>query len=302
MNDVRRWLEVLGLEPGATKKQLDLAYRDLVKVWHPDRFESDPALRLKAQEKLRELNVAYEGLRRSGIPPADPVPPPRPETRTQARPAPAHARPATSAARFARSGELRMFGAVMAITAAVVGLVLFAGARRDTVTPAPTDIALAPEPATSTMEAPDPPRRAAPPPDAERRAAPERRTAPIPDAEPRAAQPPDAERSAEASVPSPPAAPVDPLPAVAQPASPPKPAAGALAVLSQPAGATIYLNGAQVGRTPLTLTSLEPGVYRLRLELASFSAWSSSVRIEAGSAEKVIAFLESPRSSPGQVR
>jgi hypothetical protein len=52
-------LDVLALRPGATAVEIKEAYRDLVKVWHPDRFGSDPRLRQKAEEKLKQLNKAY---------------------------------------------------------------------------------------------------------------------------------------------------------------------------------------------------------------------------------------------------
>jgi hypothetical protein len=50
---------VLGLGPGATSVEVKEAYRDLVKVWHPDRFGSDPRLRGKAEDKLKQINNAY---------------------------------------------------------------------------------------------------------------------------------------------------------------------------------------------------------------------------------------------------
>ena len=59
-------LRELGLEPGATERAIKDAYRDLVKVWHPDRFGSDGRLREKAQEKLKDLNAAFEQLRGYG--------------------------------------------------------------------------------------------------------------------------------------------------------------------------------------------------------------------------------------------
>ena len=59
-------LKILGVGPGATPKEVKEAYRDLVKVWHPDRFGSDPRLRQKAEEKLKEINDAY-GLLQSGL-------------------------------------------------------------------------------------------------------------------------------------------------------------------------------------------------------------------------------------------
>jgi hypothetical protein len=34
-------------------------YRELVKVWHPDRFINDAALRAKAERRLQEINRAY---------------------------------------------------------------------------------------------------------------------------------------------------------------------------------------------------------------------------------------------------
>jgi hypothetical protein len=52
-------LDVLALRPGATPAEIKGAYRDLVKVWHPDRFGSDVRLREKAEVKLKEINEAY---------------------------------------------------------------------------------------------------------------------------------------------------------------------------------------------------------------------------------------------------
>jgi hypothetical protein len=52
-------LNLLALRPGATSMEIKEAYRDLVKVWHPDRFGSDPRLRRKAEDKLKEINKAY---------------------------------------------------------------------------------------------------------------------------------------------------------------------------------------------------------------------------------------------------
>ena len=59
-NDSTRCYEVLGVACGASAQELKAAYRDLAKVWHPDRFAHDPRLQQKAQEKLKEINEAYE--------------------------------------------------------------------------------------------------------------------------------------------------------------------------------------------------------------------------------------------------
>jgi hypothetical protein len=56
-------LEVLGLRPPTSQVGIKRAYRDLAKVWHPDRFPEDPGLRARAQEKLKEINAAYQALR-----------------------------------------------------------------------------------------------------------------------------------------------------------------------------------------------------------------------------------------------
>lgn len=60
MDDINRYFEILGLKPGASLDEVKEAYLDLVKVWHPDRFAHDPKLQQKAQEKLKEINEAYQ--------------------------------------------------------------------------------------------------------------------------------------------------------------------------------------------------------------------------------------------------
>jgi hypothetical protein len=59
---VKEALDVLALRPGATSVEIKEAYRDLVKVWHPDRLGSDARLRQKAEDKLKEINKAYRVL------------------------------------------------------------------------------------------------------------------------------------------------------------------------------------------------------------------------------------------------
>jgi hypothetical protein len=46
----------------ASTAEVKEAYRSLVKVWHPDRFGDDAKLRLKAEEKLKQINLAYEAI------------------------------------------------------------------------------------------------------------------------------------------------------------------------------------------------------------------------------------------------
>jgi uncharacterized protein YjbI with pentapeptide repeats len=60
---IARYYGILGLEPGASAEEVKQAWRDLAQVWHPDRFAGNERLRQKAQEKLTEVNEAYQILR-----------------------------------------------------------------------------------------------------------------------------------------------------------------------------------------------------------------------------------------------
>jgi hypothetical protein len=57
--EIQRCYRALELEPGASPDQVKQAWRELVKVWHPDRFPNDVKLQRRAQERLQELNGAY---------------------------------------------------------------------------------------------------------------------------------------------------------------------------------------------------------------------------------------------------
>lgn len=70
-------LDVLALENNATAAEIKEAYRDLVKVWHPDRFGNDPRLRQKAEDKLQQINDAYRVLQSPAKPDSNPGAAPR---------------------------------------------------------------------------------------------------------------------------------------------------------------------------------------------------------------------------------
>jgi len=57
---INQCIEILGLKPSASQEEVNQAYRDLVNVWHPDRFVGNPRLQKKAEEKVKEINAAYE--------------------------------------------------------------------------------------------------------------------------------------------------------------------------------------------------------------------------------------------------
>lgn len=58
--NVKKSFEILRLEPDASIENLKLAYKDMVNVWHPDRFLHNPRLKEKAEKQLQEINQAYE--------------------------------------------------------------------------------------------------------------------------------------------------------------------------------------------------------------------------------------------------
>lgn len=53
----------LGLKLPVSYDEIAVAYKDMVKVWHPDRFENDPRLRNKAEETFKRVQQAFSGLK-----------------------------------------------------------------------------------------------------------------------------------------------------------------------------------------------------------------------------------------------
>ncbi len=62
--DLARCYQLLEIEPGATLEEVKRSYREQVKIFHPDRFAGDPKLQLKTQEKLKNINLAFERISR----------------------------------------------------------------------------------------------------------------------------------------------------------------------------------------------------------------------------------------------
>lgn len=76
-DQILRAYQVLELPPGAPLEEIKSAYRDLAKVWHPDRYHNETErLRLKAESKLKEITSAYRLLLESaaGESAPDPIP------------------------------------------------------------------------------------------------------------------------------------------------------------------------------------------------------------------------------------
>ena len=53
--------KVLGIKEGASYDEIKRAYRELAKKYHPDRYQNNPLADL-AEEKMREINEAYDAL------------------------------------------------------------------------------------------------------------------------------------------------------------------------------------------------------------------------------------------------
>jgi len=51
--------EVLGVKPGASESEIRAAYKNLVKKYHPDKYQNNPLADL-AEEKMQEINEAYD--------------------------------------------------------------------------------------------------------------------------------------------------------------------------------------------------------------------------------------------------
>ena len=102
-------LATLDLDSSATRDEVKRAYRTLVKVWHPDRFVSDGALRETATAKLARINEAYAWLdqnwdawtesgRSQTRSPAESSTPGRPHTQSKTPPSRDESRPVEAAA------------------------------------------------------------------------------------------------------------------------------------------------------------------------------------------------------------
>ncbi len=57
--DILKCYKILELDHEPSMDEAREAYIDMIRVWHPDRFTNNPRLRQKAEEKLKEINIAY---------------------------------------------------------------------------------------------------------------------------------------------------------------------------------------------------------------------------------------------------
>src|SRR6185436_11063185 len=87
-------------------------------------------------------------------------------------------------------------------------------------------------------------------------------------------------------------------PVTAAPKTAPRPAAasasaaGGLVVDSRPAGATVTIDGAPAGTTPLTIPSIAPGTHKVVIEKDGYQPWVTTVDVKPGERPRVAASLQ----------
>jgi hypothetical protein len=59
---MKEYLQILGVPENATFTQAKEAYRDLIRIWHPDRYQHDPRLKSRAEAETKKLNATWEKL------------------------------------------------------------------------------------------------------------------------------------------------------------------------------------------------------------------------------------------------
>jgi serine/threonine-protein kinase len=105
-------------------------------------------------------------------------------------------------------------------------------------------------------------------------------------------------RAARAAPPATPPAPAPrttkPAPAAVPPAAPPARAKGpgSLYVDSRPRGAAVFLDGKQIGVTPVALQDVAAGAHVVRLELVDHRVWTANSQVLAGQQTRVTGSLE----------
>ncbi|NJS39516.1 MAG: J domain-containing protein [Rhodobacteraceae bacterium] len=88
---MNEYYTTLDLLPSATPEQLRTRYKQLIRIYHPDRFPNSTD-KAYAEERLKAINEAYAVLSKSskvGIPPEWDNPTPTAQTRQAATPTPA---------------------------------------------------------------------------------------------------------------------------------------------------------------------------------------------------------------------
>ncbi len=134
--DLREAYRLLDLAVGASEDAVREARKTLAKVWHPDRHANDPDLAKKAQQKLADINAAFETIRDAKFPAS--LPDPKPAAPSREGPAPTPPPPVDSQIEFVPRRRVRW--SVILILAAALGVgayfaIVRLGDRTQTVEP-----------------------------------------------------------------------------------------------------------------------------------------------------------------------
>jgi hypothetical protein len=62
MKRINEYKKLFNVEPDTDLKKLKTTYRNLVKEWHPDRFQDEEVMRIEAEQKSRQIIDAYHFL------------------------------------------------------------------------------------------------------------------------------------------------------------------------------------------------------------------------------------------------
>jgi hypothetical protein len=82
------------------------------------------------------------------------------------------------------------------------------------------------------------------------------------------------------------------VPMVRTPPAVPARTEAPLVIESKPSGAVVFLDGRQVGTTPLRLSLVKVGAHAVRITLEGYRPWSGSVQVSATEPNRVGASLE----------
>jgi len=74
---------------------------------------------------------------------------------------------------------------------------------------------------------------------------------------------------------------------------------GVVMISSMPSGGTVFVDGASVGQSPVTISDLEAGVRIIRVEAAGYEPWENSVTVHKGRTSYVVATLDTVAALDG---
>ena len=64
-SDPERAFAILGLRPGCSPVEIKSRYKQLVKIWHPDRWAENATNEIEAAQRMRDINWAWQILQQA---------------------------------------------------------------------------------------------------------------------------------------------------------------------------------------------------------------------------------------------